>query len=270
MLLSIKQLIVEYLDIFNAIVGLGSLVSAIIAVFTLKEVIKQRLSTYKPEVLIKSFNLSISKNPLFKDKEELLLYKTSPFNDSSVNWNDLKFSVSKNYKIDNIGFGPAKNIICKWQFDIKKAIRMIQDILPSNYGMEHHKFTSYELYSLKDLRNDDFYYSAGTEIYDHRIDYISPINVMDNFQLHSLPEIIIFSHYLYLIFKMELTQVEVPSFYVFDFEYFPRPTLVIDYRDMNGKAYRQKSTFKVSAVTTQLEDTARMDEEFAYLNFELT
>jgi len=270
MFLSIKQLIVENLDIFNAIVGFGSLVSAIVAVITLKEVIKQRLSTYKPEVLIKSFNLSISKNPLFKNKEELLLYKTSPFNDSSVNSNDLKFSVSKNYKIDNIGFGPAKNIVCKWQFDIKKAIRMIEEILPSNYGIEHSNFASYEYYSLRDFGHDDFYYSASTEIHDHRIDYISPINVMDNSQLHTLPDIIIFAHYLYLIFKMELTRREVPNFYTFDFEHFPRPTLMINYKDMNGKTYIQKSSFKVCAVTTQFEETTRMDEEFAFLNFELS
>jgi len=269
MLLSIRQFISENLSIFNAIVGLGSLVYTIVAVITLKELIKQRLSTYKPEVLIKSFNLSISKSPLFKAKEEVLLYKTSPFNDSSINANDLKFGVSKNYKIDNIGFGPAKNVLCKWQFDIEKAIGMIKDVLPSDYEILHYKFPSYESYSLLKNLDEDFHYSSGTEIYEHRIDYISPINVMDNFQLHAVPDIIIFTHYLYLIFKQKLTSRAVPNFYVADFEPFPRPTLIIDYKDINGKKYRQKSTFKVSAVSIQFEEAMRMDEEFAYLNFEL-
>ena len=44
----------QYKDFLLILAGIGTFISALIAVFTLIEVKKQRLSTYKPDVLIKS------------------------------------------------------------------------------------------------------------------------------------------------------------------------------------------------------------------------
>lgn len=229
----IFQLIKDNQYLFNTVFGFGTLVSVIVAIITLKQVIIQRQSMYKPEVLIKSFFLSISKNPLFKESSELLLYKVGPFNDYSVNYNDLPFSVSKNYKIENVGFGPAKNIICEWEYDTNSAINMIREILPRNV---HFKFINeLNLFSLVFEDSNDFYYSANANMQKQEISYISPINVSDHYHLHSIPEIILFTHYLYLIFRKQLTQISSPNFGVFKFDNFPQPKLCLQYYDLNGK-----------------------------------
>jgi len=252
--------------LFNTIFGLGTLVSVIIAILTLKEVIKQRQSMYKPEVLIKSFYLSISKNPLFKEPEELLEYKIAPFNDYSINYNDLPFSAIRNYKIENVGFGPAKNIVCKWEFDAQKAINKIKEMLPENI---HFTFMeSLNLYILDIEDNPDFYYSANADIYQQDISYISPINVSDHYHLHSIPEIIIFTHYLYLIFSKQLTQISMPNYGIFNFKHFPQPKLCVKYQDLNNKKYTKEFQFNIIAVSTQPEENIVMDRDFAMLQFE--
>ena len=251
--------------LFNTLFGLGTLASVIVAIITLKEVIKQRQSMYKPEVLIKSFYLSISKNPLFKKSEELLLYKTAPFNDYSIKYNQLVFSINKNYKIENVGFGPAKNIICEWNFDTNTAIKKIKEILPEK--MHFNFLDRLDLYSLVIENNENFYYSASSKMQQQEISYISPINVSDHYHLHSIPEIIIFSHYLFLIFKKELVQKSCPNFGVFKFEDFPQPELCIKYYDLNGKKYTKKFQFEIIAVSTQVQENILMDTEFAMLQF---
>lgn len=249
--------------------GIGTFVSALIAVFTLVEVKKQRLSLYKPEVLIKSFLIDVSKNPLFLKKSELLKYRTTVFNDHSINYNDVKYEVFPKYKVDNFGFGIAKNVICTWEFDTKKAIKAIKNILPPRYSIEHHE--SLDIYFFNDAKNSDLHYSGNAGISKNQTDHISPINVQANYHYFSVPEIITFTHYLFLIFENNLTEMYADNFNLYEFKEksFPKPTLKIEYKDLNNKKYRTKFTFNTTAVVTQTEDKINMKKDFAYLLFEI-
>jgi len=256
-------------DLFLVFAGIGTFISALVAVFTLIEVKKQRLSTYKPDVLIKAFIVSISKSPLQRKKEELLKYKVCDYNDYSTNFNEVKLDISPKYKVENFGFGVAKNVECLWHFDVKKAIKLIQEVLPNTYSFSYHK--SLNLYFLNNLTDDDFYYSANANIEYQNIDYIAPFNVQKHYQYHTIPEIIVFTHYLFLIFKNELTERSVDSFNIFNFNdfQFPKPMLSIKYRDLNNKTYQKRYRFKLVAVDTQAKETLDMTKEFSYLTFEL-
>lgn len=256
-------------DLIIILASIGTFVSAMIAVFTLFEVKKQRLSLYLPDILIKSFTVSISKSPLFKEKEELIQYKTSDFNNYSNDYNNIEFEVSAKYRVDNVGFGVAKNLICQWQFDTKKAIKVIEKILPSDFNISWHK--DLNIYFLDNLKNEDFHYSANANIDKQGIDYITPISVQKHFHLHTIPEVIIFCHYLFLIYKNNLTEKSGENFNVFEFyDYkFPMPTLRIKYKDINGKKHKRNYKFKLTAVNTQVDEVLDLTKEFAYLEFEL-
>jgi len=264
------DIILKYKELILILAGIGTFVSAMIAVFTLYEVKKQRLSLYLPDILIKSFIVSISKCPLQKDDEELIEYKTSDFNDYSIDSNNIDFEVSAKYKVDNVGFGVAKNIVCKWQFDTKKAIKAIEKVIPNNYKINWHK--ALNIYFLHNLDNEDFHYSANAIIDKQEIDYITPINVQQHFHLHAIPEIIIFTNYLFLIFKNNLVDKTGDNFNVFEFnDYkFPNPVLKVKYKDINGKNHKREYIFKLTAVNTQIEEVIDLTKEFAYLEFELT
>jgi hypothetical protein len=259
----------KYKELIVVFSGIGTFISALIAIFTLGEVKKQRLSLYKPDILLKSFIVSISKSPLQKEDEELIEYRVSDFNDYSKNHNQNQFEVSAKYKVDNLGFGVAKNIKCQWQFDTKKDIKMIENLLPKQYQFHWHE--SLNLYFLDKVGNENFHYSAFGDISLQEIDYISPISVQKHNHYHTIPGIIIFAHYLFLIFKNNLIGKECENFHLFKFSdfKFPNPILKLEFRDLNGKKYKNEYTFTITAVVTQIEDIMDLTKEFAYLEFEL-
>ncbi|WP_294967207.1 hypothetical protein, partial [Sulfurimonas sp.] len=123
------EFLLKYKELIIIFSGIGTFISALIAIFTLNEVKKQRLSLYQPDILIKSFVVSISKNPFLLGKDELIEYKVSNWNDYSNKDCQKEYEVYPRYKVENLGLGIAKNIKCEWQFDTKKAIKLIEELL---------------------------------------------------------------------------------------------------------------------------------------------
>ncbi|MCC6372302.1 MAG: hypothetical protein IT236_14965 [Bacteroidia bacterium] len=260
------EFLLKHSEIINLLAGIGTFISALIALFTLLEVKKQRLSMYKPEILIKSFILSISKSPLLK-KEELLEYRVIDFNDNSNNYYQTKLEPSPNYKLDNFGFGIAKNIVCKWEFESDIAIEMIKKIFPNNYTFR--TISELNIYFLKKLDNEEFHFSINSDIDNQTIDFIAPINQQKHYHFHAIPSVIIYTHYLFLIFKKDLLTENCANFRFFEFENFPRPILKIEYSDINNKKYKKTFKFRITAVSNQVDDILDMGKEFCYLHFEL-
>lgn len=261
--------LLQHKDLVLIFSGIGTFISSLIAIFTLIEVKKQRHSYYKPDILIKSFLVAISKSPFLKKEEELLEYKTCDFNDYSNNYNEIKYEVSAKYKVENLGFGIAKNVKCQWQFDEKEAIQLISEELPRNFSFSLHE--SLNLYFLNNCNNEDFHYSVFTKIEKQNIDYIAPIDIHSHSHLHTVPNIIIYTHYLFLLFKEKLLKEKVDNFNIFKFkEYkFPSPSLIIEYRDLNNKKYKKEYKFELTAVSSQVDEVLDMTKEFAYLEFEV-
>ncbi len=264
---------IEYLtnhgEIIASIAGIGTFITSLIAIFTLIEVKKQRLSMYKPDVLIKAFLVAISKSPLILEKDELVEYKSLDFNDHSNNYNDAEFSVVPYYKVNNLGLGVAKQIKCQWKFDHVRAIQLIEKKLPKNYTFSHEK--ALNLYFMSNIENEDFHLSFNANLNPHCIDYIAPINIQQHHHLHSVPKVIVLCHFLYLLFENKLLSKSGENFQYYDFDKikFPNPVLQIEYLDLNNKKYKKSFKLKASAVTTQLEDILDLTKEFSYLNFEV-
>lgn len=259
----IMEWIKEYSTVINALASVGAFISALVALFTLKEIKKQRRSAYKPELFIKSFIVELSKSPLVKNKDELLRYKISNFNDYSVNYNEVESQVYVTYIINNLGFGIAKNVKCKWHFDFEKAIKMIKEELPNEFEISKHTGSFY----LTKKNDDNFFYSANHEQDVDTTDIIAPIQISPNNHYHSIPEIIIFSHMLYLSFKLNLIKSPAEQFHIYDFESFPKPTLAMEYQDLDDKKYKKTISFNVEGVTSQIGEELDLNREFCMLQF---
>src|ERR1700759_2073528 len=71
------ELITNYIfnnEFITTLAQVGTFISAIISLYTLREVKKQRLVTYRPELFIKSFCIIPTFNPLF-NRTKMLEYK---------------------------------------------------------------------------------------------------------------------------------------------------------------------------------------------------
>lgn len=268
-----EEFLIKNKELINILSGIGTFVSSIIALYTLREVIKQRLSTYKPEILIKSFIVYINKSPLELKSEELLLYKTENFNEynkNSIEKINTDFGVSCLYKVENLGFGPAKKLKLTWSYDTKKALKIIEKLLPDRYYFNQYKPLDY--YFLVDKRNSDYHFSiTNKNITIQNIDYLTPINIKEHSHYHSIPEEIILTYNLYYIFKNNLIKTLNENCYGgSDFGNLPQPNLKMEYEDINGKKYSKEFKFNISLVSTQLEETIEMDKEFGYLHFAIS
>lgn len=267
-----EKFLLENKELINILSGIGTFLSSIIALYTLREVVKQRLSTYKPEILIKSFIVYINKSPLELKSQELLLYKTNNFNEYKKSLEDnvnREYEVSCLYKVENLGFGPAKKLKLTWNYDTKKALDLIEKMFPEKYYFNQYKPLNY--YFLVDKYNDDYHFSITNEsVTNQYIDYLTPINIKEHSHYHTIPKEIILTYYLYFIFKNSLINTENENCYGDDdLGKLPKPELRIEYEDINGKKYSKNYKFKISLVSTQLDEKMEMDKEFGYLLFRI-
>jgi hypothetical protein len=265
-----EKFLLDNKDLINILSGIGTFVSSIIALYTLREVIKQRLSTYKPEILIKSFVVYIHKSPLELQSEELLLYKSANFNEYKKNSEEnisKEFGVSCLYKVENLGFGPAKKLKLSWNYNTQKALSIIEKMFPDRYYFNQYKPLNY--YFLVDKSNTNYHFSITNEtVTKQDIDYLTPINIKEHSHYHSIPKEIILTYYLYYIFKNNLINTINENCYGNDdFGNLPKPHLKMEYEDINGKKYSKDYKFKISLVSTQNDNTMEMDKEFGYLLF---
>lgn len=265
-----EKFLLDNKELITILSGIGTFISSIIAIYTLREVIKQRLSTYKPEILIKSFIVYINKSPLELKSDELILYKTSNFNEYKNNPEENiceDFSVSCLYKVENLGFGPAKNLKFTWNYDTKKALDILEKMFTDRYCFNQYKPLKY--YFLVDKSNADYHFSLTNQnVTIQSTDYLTPINIKEHSHYHSIPKEIILTHYLYYIFKNNLINTSNRNcFGEDDFGNLSKPQLKIEYEDINGKKYSKHYKFKISLVSTQIDEIMKMDNEFGYLLF---
>ncbi|MDY3338691.1 hypothetical protein PG279_05815 [Riemerella anatipestifer] len=263
------EFIIEHKEIINLLASVGSFISTIIALYTLIEVKKQRLSTYKPEILVKSFLVYINKSPLFLESDELLLFKTDNFNEyKSDKTKSKEYEISCLYKIENLGFGLAKSIKVTWSFDMERALKILDKELDKEFYFTQCKPLKY--YFLKQKNNENFQISfMNKNKIIQTTDYITPISVKEHTHYHTIPKDIVTIHFLYYIFKNNLTEKNSKTNYSSEFKNFPQIKMKIEYYDLNNKKYINKYKLKTSIVTTQHEDKIDMSREFGYLLFKI-
>lgn len=239
-------------DYIEMIGSIGAFISALIALYTVNEIKKQRLSTYKPELFLNSFCVSPSHNPLISD--DLVRYKIMKYNDYSKRSDDDKGHISVLYKMENLGFGVAKDVVCEWDFDHQKAASLLQSVMPENYELKR----SHNAYQITDRNDEDFYKFCSLfdmdNIHKQKIDYISPIQVQDHENKHTLPPIVIFSYYYYLLFKNKMLNQNSENFYHIDYDNMPKPKLKVSYKDVNDKTYRKEYVLNITASCTQINE----------------
>lgn len=261
--------IIENTAIINLLSNIGAFISAIIAIYTLREVKKQRLSTYKPELLLKSFLVYIHKSPLCLDEEELLLFKSENFNEYKDEKTQKKeYQIFPLYKIENLGFGLAKNITVTWSFDMKKALEILEREFNEDFYFSQFKPLNY--FFLNKKSNEGFHMSFTNENKTlQTTDYIAPINVKEHTHYHAIPKDIVVMHFMYFIFRNKLLdKININKNYS-KFENFPKVKMTVKYSDLNNKKYTNKYYFKTSIVVTQIDEKIDLGKEFGYLLFEI-
>ena len=251
--------------LIETLAGIGTFISALIALYTLFEIRKQRRSTYKPELFLDSFCFYAVDNPILIGKGVIPKFQNQPYNEKKEE-RDAEESIFVNYKLENLGFGFAKAVECQWEFDFHKCIIELKKVMPKEYvwgkTLDFHTINNH---------TTGFYTSVtSSSLNTQKIDFIKPTDHGDNKKLHVFPSIYINTYVLYLIFKHDLTQKSCKNFYYEEFNSLPKIKLILTYKDLANGLYKKTLTISMKAASGGAEEVLDPTKKFAifYVNVE--
>jgi hypothetical protein len=216
---------------FNNLAATGTLISSIIAIFTLLALKKQTKSSYKPDIYLD-----------FKTGNKVNYSKNEDTIRFLVHHSDEEFeTIGILYSIENIGFGTAKDVEIKWDFNLKKILKLIDNSTPKGYHYEEYQ------HSIAIKNNDgENVISTMLDTYDSTCyDFILPRKDEVFNKSPHLPHEIANLFVVYFLNKHSLYDIkDIPIIIHEDFEEFPQLKATVTYKDIGGNTYKKK--FKAS------------------------
>ncbi len=191
----------------------GALGAALVSLFTLFELFRQRKSTYKPDLCVCKKGFYIRRLP-FADLPVALDWVPRDLEHCDMT---AEPSVHTAYEagvpIVNVGFGAAKSVKAKWNFDASTTLaevnRLAQETLQSYYLAEEEN----NYLSIKS--GGKSVYSANKEMNTWEFEYLLPVNTEASGREIQLPPsyVLLVSTYLSLCVKAKcsISVMEVPS-----------------------------------------------------------
>jgi hypothetical protein len=218
-------------SLINYITGISTLITSFIILFTLFEMTEQRISTYKPVIVVKDTNIAAKWT---QNTEDPLSFS---FDDGKSNPDNSTMKLLKGLQSYNIGYGAAQNINISYDYRLPKIIREIKS-LDCKSIIEINLVNS--MISLESKSRKTMY-SKTILREGYNIDYILPVNIDSNPTFIPLPPefVDIFLVYAYLLISSKgLSNSE-------DLSDFNKFYLTIKYKDIGNDLYIKKFEVKL-------------------------
>jgi hypothetical protein len=213
--------------------SVGAMSAALVALFTLFELARQRRSAYKPDLCVIKKHFNIAKG---------FIGNTSslPF---AIDWmaqgTEQQGSFAQaTIRIVNVGFGVAKDVKVKWTFDIKSFIDEVNQLAQKKFQtyflVEQNQFLSV-------MSKGNNIYSANTKMDSLQFEYLLPVGNQPSGQDILLPPayVLLVSSYLCLSVKTERTYLEIKV---------PNIVLELSYIDIGGKRYTSEHKLNINII----------------------
>ena len=230
----------EIKDITLIVSGIGTFISAFVAMFTVLEIKKQRLSSYKPELILDSF-VSFFFADNFLSTDDNIRYKTTKYlENNQKHLKETDKTISMDYLLQNIGFGTAKYIEGFWSFDYKKASKILKKYVKEDYLIENDN----DGFSISNEKRDFWLFFRKSNLEKDTIDFILPESQGENGKGRTVPSIITQVYAYYIVFKYNISVGVNEEHCYEEFEELPKPKFKVTYKDFNNKKHTK--TFELS------------------------
>ena len=234
----------------TSISAIGTLISALIYYHTLKEIRKQRETTYKPHIIIEETPFVVKAFRKGEVTFPSLWDNNNTFTKEIEEYKEEKYCKSNfNLKSYNIGFGTAKKITGKFSYDIDAFIEQLQRLNSITEGKKQ-IFINKDKYTIEfKTNNEDLSYLNKIFLYKNEakriIDYILPVNVDTKFTSINIPN----SFLELLNVQVYLTMINHDNKKI-NFEIEPELFFNYSYYDISNKKYSKR--IKISIEFTML------------------
>ncbi|MFC0781058.1 hypothetical protein [Flavobacterium sp. HJSW_4] len=237
-------------DILSILSDLATFFTAIIAIIAIFQVKKQRLSSYKPDIILDSF-VSKFYAENFLSKNDNFTYVTGKYlqNNQKERKEGEKYPLIS-YLLQNIGFGTAKYIEGFWDFDYMKASKILKKYLPEDLVLKDDNDGFYFRNEKKDFW---VFFSNFSLERKQSIDFLLQEANGENGKGQTIPEIITRAYAYYVVLKHNL-EVGLNKENIYEeFDEMPKPVFKVTYRDFNNKKYVKKFELNFSYIGNNFE-----------------
>ena len=215
-------------DIIGIFTGLATSGAAIATYLTVREIKKQRESSYLPDLCIDTFSARIYGQISTKD---IIASKFKSINNFTGEENDSELpNVLLNFKIQNVGLGAAKNICFLWEFDFIGASDIVKNVNGYDGQLADYNIKYGEI-----------------ELGWHELSSVAP-RVNSNL---SIPRIVWLLYLYYFALQYSIKNKNGISYFSDEFDSLPKPKLKLTYTDIQNKKYMKTFIFSFTIVGAQ-------------------
>lgn len=242
-----KHLFIEPQSWLPLLTGIGIIITSVVAIITLRVVIRQTRSSYKPDLYLNS--LPSSYKVVYEAKKQVIQCVLEKHTEKDLNMSGLLYS------IENIGFGTAKNISIKWKFNFSKTYSLLEKKAKPPFNIQMHQ----KGLTVKKLTKDyTFLYHdpIGSTTYD----FVLPRKDEVFKKSPHLPVEIVEAFTMFFIVKNNPYQLRKNYFLIHeDFNELPKIKAEVTYYDIGGKKHRKDLLASLS-MSVYEEDLSELEE----------
>ncbi|WP_108944189.1 hypothetical protein [Shewanella halifaxensis] len=204
--------------------SIGALAAASISLFTLLELFKQRRASYLPDLCLVQKRFQLKQSDYMDIKLPLIWH--------DVNGEQSSFMYFATIELLNVGFGAAKNISVKWEFDELKFVEAVNQL-----AQETHQpfFITENDGTLRVNVKEGKGCSGSTKHSFNQFEYLLPLNHGSTGREISVPS----SYTMLTSIYLSLFAVKSPyNDFCFDDVNIPRLQLKLQYYDIGKRKIR--------------------------------
>lgn len=234
-----------WIDRIIAIIGhLGTWIVAICVLLQLREMAKQRRSTYKPEIVVARKEVY----GLYRNEYEIIIpndWRDEKNKNESYKMQGLFYNLS----IYNIGFAAASNICISWDFDIDGMLERINHII-NKHDMKKIVLSLADNFLFIKSKKGSSLIKCCRDFSSY--DYLLPTNIDRNgLAVYLPPGFIIMTA---LDFYVKCLDCQTESLFTGS----PYITLTIEYKDIEGNNYKKTFIGKIKYSCIRTEPTKEL------------
>ena len=211
----------ETISLFS---GIGTFLAAIATFLTVREIIKQRKSSYRPELVLSKIVFCASAD-MRRGRNLPALWT----NDHKVTENSREIEIP----LSNIGMGAAKSVVVKWDFPITEALSLVENIHSDANDEASFTFKS-DILTIKSKLLGSFSSMWGNQK-TQMLDYVLPASIQTEPTTIKIPHayMALVSSLMYLAAQKDL--LELPA--------IAPLTATFEYRDIADE--RRKAAYNI-------------------------
>ena len=239
----------DYIEFKISVADIVAIITIGFTYFSLIEIKKQRESVYLPDLFIEDRLISLygfNMNEPFSDFTYGTVY--------SIEKTNMKTDLVMFLKVYNIGFGSAKGIKFKWDYDFEAFANLIEKVVDKeNFDFNRVPMIGQNHISFKHKTSHHFSGRLFEEGINDELSVLRPNQTDENISVVAIPDLYSMLLSYYICFKHEVfKQKSEINFPINSLEEIPPLTLQVSYYDIGNKQRIKK--FSVQFFASSWED----------------